>query len=88
MNNVAVLDQPQSYDNNGRECRILAALQELPLARTVSFGRGMNRMQTWRISGIAPQDMEAVKALLAIPAHRVFYLEVHGEEVEWRNLGC
>ncbi|NBR63278.1 MAG: hypothetical protein EBT77_03020, partial [Verrucomicrobia bacterium] len=66
MNNVAILDQPQSYDNNGRECRILAALQELPLARTVSFSRGMNRMQTWRISAASGAfSVTCVAALLA-----------------------
>lgn len=82
-----ILDMPKAYDNAGRELRVLAAVQGLTglTRQPISFGRGLQRTRTWRISGIAEADIAAVTAAVwAIVPSATFYPKTC--EMEWHNL--
>lgn len=81
-----ILDMPRYDDNNGRELRVLAAVQGLTglTRQPLSFGRGLQRSRTWRISGIAEADIAAVTAAVwAIVPSATFYPKTR--EMEWHN---
>ena len=90
---ITVCDQPQAWDNNGREQRILAALRELPLAVSdLCFSRALDRMNKWRIVGaeVSPDRDGDLAAIVSLPkANGCNFVATFGEgiDIEWNNYG-
>lgn len=81
-----IIDQPDAYDNNGREVRILEAVKALDLnSPDLTFGRGLTRSRTWRVTGVSKDDLSKVAdAVWAIVPSAVVY--PGSGEIEWQNL--
>lgn len=80
-------DKPNPFVNNGRELRIVAAVEALTLEGSpdIALAQGLTRSRSWRVTGISKCDLATVAAVVhAIVPSAVVYPDAG--EIEWQNL--